>query len=240
MEQRKLLLVSAHPDDDTMIGGTMATLATRGWSVHEFVCTSGKNGKPNEGEIGEEAMAKERAREINRFMEVIGGKEAFVYENGTAFLTLDERIVTELVKYLRALRPSIIVLLNDRDYHFEHRLSHEIGLRALEIAFRSANLELGDKLTDGVILKTDGLNLLANPLIHFEVTQAYAVAAQASREAYGERLGDLTRFTEGLQMLRGSRIGKPYAEAFDLVNPEWYKFTSTSAKILEEFVSAGS
>ena len=238
--KRKLLLISAHPDDDSLAGGTMTALASAGWSIYEFVCTSGKNGKPNQSEKGEQVMAQARAEEIGLFMKQIGGYEPYIYDNGKEFLEFSEHIVLELVTQLRAIRPDVIVLLNSQDYHFEHRLAHEIGLRALEIAFRSANLELGEKISHGIILQADGLNVLANPLIHFSTEKSFTRSLEACHNAYGERLGDLKRFMEGLAMMRGARVGKNTAEAFDLLNPPWYKLTSVAAEILAEFTSLGS
>jgi LmbE family N-acetylglucosaminyl deacetylase len=240
-KKQSVLLVSAHPDDDTMLGGTLAKLAQNGFAVHEFVCTSGKNGKPNTNEsIDAGVMAKNRESEIALFTEAIGIEKPFIYENGKEFLSLDDGVVLALVKQLRTVRPGIILLLNDADYHFEHRLAHEIGLRAIEIAFRSTLLELGPKLTDGIILKTDGLNVLANPLIHFNTGATHAVAVAACKKAYEERLGDLARFSEGLATMRGARVGFRTAEVFELVNPPSYKFTATSAEILNDFVALGS
>ncbi len=239
--QKKILIITAHPDDDTMVGGTLAKLASAGYAVNEFVCTSGKNGKPNPGEPQDSrTMAENRRKEIDVFSRGIGAEPALIYENQKEFLELDEPIILALVKYMRTIRPDVILLLNDQDYHFEHRLSYDIGLRAAEIAFRSANLELGPKLTAGIILKTDGLNVLANPLIHFDTSDTHSVAAEACKAAYDERLGDLSRFSDGLSGMRGARIGVMNAEAFELMNPPWYKLTQASAEILAAFVAAGT
>ncbi|WKZ26859.1 MAG: PIG-L family deacetylase [Candidatus Paceibacterota bacterium] len=234
------MIISAHPDDDTLVGGTVAALAARGWKVHEFVCTDGSNGKPNARERTA-MMANNRRKEIDLFSRDVGMEPPRIRVGGNILLSPTEDIVLELAAYLREVRPDVCILLNRGDYHFEHRAAHAIGLRAIEIAFRSTLLHLGARLEHGIILETDGLNVLANPLILFDISETYAVKMRAMRAAYAERLGrDLLRFDEGLAMLRGGRAKSTYAEAFRIVNPPWYRLTAVSAGILAEFVAIGS
>lgn len=235
--EKSIVFVSAHPDDDSLIAGTIKKIVDDGWTVHEFVCTTGKNGKPNAGEVDEVGMVRERGSETTRFMEMVGGQPPHFFDNATKFLVLTEDVVLDLVRFLRKVRPLVLVLLNHNDYHFEHRISHEIGLRAIEIAMRSSVLEFGPKVTDCVILQTDGLNLLANPTLYVDVSEVWSTAREACATAYAERLGDLLHMLDGLHGARGGRIGVASAEAYELLNPEWYKLTARSAEVLAEFMA---
>lgn len=237
---RTFLLISAHPDDDSLIGGTMAKLARHGWLVHEFVCTQGQNGNTS-GE--DKAMTPERReREAELFCSRLGIRPPYVYPNPAPFLEVEARIVTELVRYLRCtVRPDVTVLMGIEDYHFAHITAHCIGLQALEIAFRASMPELGERLTQGIILQADGLNVLNNPFIYFNIDDTFDLKMRAAREAYGERLGEhLLQYEAGLAQARGARVRYQYAEAFDLLKPRWYKFNQNSAEILAEFVRIGS
>ncbi len=234
---KTLLFISAHPDDDSLVAGTMAKLVRLGWKVHEFVCTAGQNGKPNLGENVMSDMVVGRHSETETFAKLIQSEPPYFYKSLGKFLQLDEDIVVELVRYMRSVRPAVTILLNRMDYHFEHRLSHDIALRALEIAFRSSVLELGPKLQHGIIMQTDGLNALANPLVYLDVTDDWSTGQQACMSAYRERLGDLLKLLDGMSTMRGGRIGVARAECFELLNPEWYKMNAVSASILADFVS---
>lgn len=239
-KKRKALIISAHPDDDTLVGGTIAKLVSRGWRVYEFVCTEGNNGKLNKEE-SKDSVAGNRLVEIYKFSSMLGMEKPYVYKNQNQFLKLGEEIVLKLVEYARRIRPDVFILLNDEDYHFEHRESHEIGLRAIEIAFRATLLELGPRIERGIILKTDGLNVLSNPLISFDVSEKYALKIRAMKRAYKKRLGkDILQFDEGLATLRGGRAKCKYAESYKLVNPTWYRLNTESSEILTEFVKIGS
>lgn len=234
------LFIGAHPDDETQVGGTMAKLSRSGFDVFAYITTPGRGGKPNSDEesASEDTILKERKKEADTFAQEIG-MTTFINDNKTQFLENSEDDVLELVKYIRTIRPNIIVVQNSGDYHFEHIQSHKLGLLAAEISMRSMLLEYGPKIVDVILLEADGLNVLANPSIFFNISDTQDIKKQAIIKAYGERLGTLTQLDEGLSMMRGGRIGVEHAEAFSMLNPSWYRLTEGGAEVLREFLRIG-
>lgn len=238
--KRKLLFIAAHPDDDSLVGGTLLQLAKNGWGLYEFVCTTGKTARPltKEKVIG---LADNRKKETELFCDLVGAQKPIFFDDESTMLQTNEKIVYALIKEIRFIRPDIIVLLSDTDYHFEHSASHDIALLAIENAFRDVYPELGQKLVNGIFLETDGLNVMNNPLITFDISGVYEKKKSIVDKAYGKRLGgNVSRFDSALAELRGARVGTGQAEVYNLLNPRWYKFTPESAKILSEFTELGS
>ncbi len=235
------LFIGAHPDDETQIAGTMARLSQSGFDVYSYITTPGRGGKPNTDEESatEENILQDRKREADIFAEEIGMK-TFIYDNKTQFLENSEKDILALVEFMRKIRPNIIVVQNSGDYHFEHIQSHKLGLLAVEISMRSMLLEYGPKVTDVVLLEADGLNVLSNPSIFFNITKTQDIKKKAIVKAYGERLGTLTQLDEGLSMMRGGRIGVPHAECYSILNPSWYRLTAKAAETLKEFLEIGT
>ncbi len=239
MQKRKLLFINAHPDDDSTIAGTMISLVQNGWSVMEYVCTDGAIAQKEKGDKNN--LAKIRIKEIEKFSKLIGAKKPRVFPLGEKMLSINDKIVFDIIRNIRSFRPDVIVLHGSDDYHFEHRLSYQIGLLATENAFRKALPKLGERIADAIILEADGLNLMHNPLINFDISSVYREKMSILEKSYGKRIGgDLMRFESGVTQTRGSRIGVEHAEVFDLLNPQWYKLTKEASKILHEFVSIGS
>jgi LmbE family N-acetylglucosaminyl deacetylase len=239
-KKRKLLFINAHPDDDSTVAGTMLTLVSAGWEVMEYVCTDGARANTVAGESSF-AMTKNRLDEITLFSKLVGAKSPRVFPLGERMLKVDDEIVFDLVQTIRSFRPDVVVLLGNDDYHFEHRVSHQVGLLALENAFRKTLPKLGERITDAVILEADGLNLMHNPLINFDISKVFGKKMSVLEKAYGKRLGaDLQRFESAIAQVRGGRVGVEHAEVFNLINPQWYRLTKESSQILTEFVSLGT
>ncbi|MEN9649335.1 MAG: hypothetical protein RL094_302 [Candidatus Parcubacteria bacterium] len=233
------MFIGAHPDDETQVAGTLALMSKRGFDVHSYITTPGRGGKPNNAEtsLSDDLVIEERKKEANAFAQAIG-MTTYIYDNKTQFLENNEQDVLALVKYIRSVRPNIIIVQHSQDYHFEHRQTNSLVLQAIEIAMRSMLLEYGQKIKDCVILESDGLNVLGNPSIYIDITSTQELKKKAIAMAYGERLGDLARLDEGLSMARGGRIGVAYAECFQLVNPPWYRMTHGAAVALAEFIQS--
>ena len=241
MSMKTFLYICAHPDDDSQVGGTMKKLADEGVSVNEIVCTSGKRVVSDSREISQDEIKNNRIKEVSLYCKLLGAKPPFVLDQEERVFSEDAKSILAVVKSMRDIKPDVVVLMNKADYHFEHTISHKVGYLAYELACRKTQPELGEPLKSGVILQSDGLNVLANPLITFNTSETHEAKIQAALEAYKNRLDmHIINFTNGQAIMRGERVGYKYGECFELLNPTWYKFNSDSAKILAEFVALGS
>jgi len=174
---RRLLLVHAHPDDESIgTGITMSRYAAAGVHVTLVTCTRGE-----EGEIVVEDMAhlgtgrplgEERERELAAACAALGvtdhrflGGHTDSGMMGTpqndkpdAFWRADSDDVTgELVAVVREVRPQVVVTYDDNGGygHPDHIQAHRVTLRAVAAAADPAAYpEAGDPWTVGKVYAT--------------------------------------------------------------------------------------
>ena len=161
MSERRLLLVHAHPDDETLTtGGTIARYAAEGADVHVLTCTLGEEGEV----IGDEwaqlvadaadQLGGFRIGELKSALSCLGaGRPRFLLGAGhfrdsgmagtvsaadpRAFVNADRDSVTAaMVAVIRELRPHVVVTYDpDGGYgHPDHIQVHTITTAAVEAA----------------------------------------------------------------------------------------------------------
>ncbi|MGW4639371.1 N-acetyl-1-D-myo-inositol-2-amino-2-deoxy-alpha-D-glucopyranoside deacetylase [Sphaerisporangium sp. NPDC004334] len=161
MTDRRLLLVHAHPDDETSgTGATMAKYAAEGAHVTLVTCTLGEEGeivvpdlahlaagkedRLGEHRIGElEAACKALGVEDHRFL---GGAGRWrdsgmmgepTNDNPSCFWRADlDEAAGELVKTIREVRPQVLVTYDENGFygHPDHIQAHRVAWRAFELA----------------------------------------------------------------------------------------------------------
>jgi LmbE family N-acetylglucosaminyl deacetylase len=130
---KKILLVSAHPDDmEIGMGGTAAKLARAGHSLLSIVITDGRR-SPDPDMIGQDAMASLRQEEGVRACRRLG-------INATNFLGFESiisdeavgRATGELVEVIDKFRPDEVYTPHpELDRHASHRAAGKITVDAL-------------------------------------------------------------------------------------------------------------
>lgn len=158
---RRILLVHAHPDDETIGSGvTMAKYAADGAQVTLVTCTLGEEGEVLVPELahigvnGEDRLAAERLIELTNAMEALGIKdfrllgEAHRYRdsgmmgepsnsNEGCFWQTDLLIAAaELVPVIRDLKPHVLITYDDfGGYgHPDHIQAHRAAMYASQLA----------------------------------------------------------------------------------------------------------
>ncbi len=122
--QRRLLVVTAHPDDETFgPGGTLALYARRGVAVYLVCATRGEVGEAPEGLRGFASIAEMREAELQCASRVLGLKEVSLlgyrdsgmagspdnaHPNSTASAPLQE-IALKVARHMRQIRPQVII-----------------------------------------------------------------------------------------------------------------------------------
>jgi N-acetyl-1-D-myo-inositol-2-amino-2-deoxy-alpha-D-glucopyranoside deacetylase len=159
--QRRLLLVHAHPDDETIAtGATMAKYAAEGAQVTLITCTLGEEGEvvvkdlehlsaQAEDRLGEHRIAElaEACRALgvsdHRFL---GGPGRWrdsgmmgspANQHADAFWNADMvEAVAELVGVLRAVRPQVIITYDEKGAygHPDHIRAHDVTVAAITAA----------------------------------------------------------------------------------------------------------
>mgnify|MGYP003349518058 CR=1 FL=1 len=161
MSSRRLLLVHAHPDDETIgTGITMAKYANQGAKVTLVTCTSGEEGEVLVPELEHLASNKEdklgphRQIELSNAMKelkisdhrFLGGPGKFrdsgmigtpPNERKDSFWQADLQVASdELVKIIREIKPQVAITYDDfGGYgHPDHIQAHRVAMRASELA----------------------------------------------------------------------------------------------------------
>jgi N-acetyl-1-D-myo-inositol-2-amino-2-deoxy-alpha-D-glucopyranoside deacetylase len=172
---RRLLLVHAHPDDESINNGaTMATYAADGAHVTLVTCTLGEEGEVIPEELAhlapdrEDLLGPHRIGELAAAMKELGVSDhrflggpgryrdsgmmgAEQNERAGAFWSADlDEAAAHLVAVIREIRPQVLVTYDpDGGYgHPDHIQAHRVAMRAADLAAEPAfRRDLGDPHT---------------------------------------------------------------------------------------------
>ena len=113
-----LLVVGPHPDDCSIkAGGIAAKYVDAG---HEVTFLSVTDGSAGHHELGREAIAARRRREVDAVAETLGvDYEVFDIRDGELRPTLEHR--RRLVRFVRSVDPDLVLGPRPNDYHPDHR-----------------------------------------------------------------------------------------------------------------------
>jgi N-acetyl-1-D-myo-inositol-2-amino-2-deoxy-alpha-D-glucopyranoside deacetylase len=159
--ERRLLLVHAHPDDETIgNGATMARYVSEGVQVTLVTCTLGEEGEVLVPELAhlaadpDDQLGPHRVGELATAMEAIGVRDhRFLGEAGRyrdsgmmglptndrpdAFWQADlDEAAAHLVAVVREVRPQVLVTYDENGGygHPDHIQAHRVAMRAAELA----------------------------------------------------------------------------------------------------------
>lgn len=108
-----VLAMGAHPDDcELFMGGTLAKLADLGYRVAVADLTR--------GECASRGTAETRRREAEQAAAILGLAERFALDLGDGRIGLEPDHRAEVVRLLRAKRPTVVFAHNPDDRHPDH------------------------------------------------------------------------------------------------------------------------
>ncbi|MET9068468.1 N-acetyl-1-D-myo-inositol-2-amino-2-deoxy-alpha-D-glucopyranoside deacetylase [Streptosporangium sandarakinum] len=161
MTDRRLLLVHAHPDDETIgTGGTMARYAAEGAHVTLVTCTLGEEGEVIPPELAhlaadhDDALGAHRVGELAAACRELGvtdhrflGGRGRWRDSGMMGAPSNDRpgafwragldeAAGELVRIIREVRPQVLVTYDEDGFygHPDHIQAHRVSWRAFELA----------------------------------------------------------------------------------------------------------
>jgi LmbE family N-acetylglucosaminyl deacetylase len=108
-EQPRVLVIAAHPDDETFrCGGTLALLARRGVRVHVLCATRGEAGIP---EMAPQQAGWIRQAELECSCRALGIEPPrfLGHQDGTLAQVDEERAVAQVTAVVRELRPQVLL-----------------------------------------------------------------------------------------------------------------------------------
>lgn len=135
----KVLGVAAHPDDlDFAASGTFAKWVKEGAECYYLICTDGNKGT-NDPKMTETRLAKIRRKEQQNAGKVLGLRGVFFLGHMDSELVADLKLKKEIVRYIRKLKPDIVVTMDPtfvyskRGYinHSDHRAAGQATIDAV-------------------------------------------------------------------------------------------------------------
>src|SRR5688572_14614491 len=130
MKRRRILVISPHPDDESIgCGGTVRKHVTDGDEVHVVFLTSGEKG--GHGRAEDRTLAL-REREGAAAQQILGVRSIEFYREPDARLRVRPAAVKRLAEKLRRWRPHVVYVPHDREMHADHRAAVRLVRAALK------------------------------------------------------------------------------------------------------------
>ena len=156
-EERRALVIAAHPDDaDFGAGGTATLWSQQGWDFFYLVCTNGSKGS-EDPTITRDQLISLRRGEQRAAAKVLGVREVHFLDFEDGELTPNRELLSEIVRWIRTLRPSAVfthdpeaVIINDSFVnHSDHRAT---GLTAVDAVYPAARdrLNFPEQISEGL------------------------------------------------------------------------------------------
>lgn len=217
---KKVVIFSAHPDDETLgAGGTLLKHKSNGDQIYWIVVT---NIFENQGFAPQKV--KERQIEINKIIKAFGFEKTFKLDYPTMTLTSSTllTLVPEISKIFSEVEPEIIYTLNRSDAHSDHRILFD-AVVACTKSFRYPYIK--QVLMYECISETEFAPALPEkafiPNYYVDISDFIEVKLDIMK-IFDSELGEhpFPRSLENIKALahfRGASVGVKYAEAFQLI-----------------------
>ncbi len=223
-----VLGVAAHPDDlDFGACGTFAKWARDGASCYYLICTNGCKGS-DDPKMTEKKLIKIRRAEQRAAGRIIGLKDVFFLDHNDTQLVCDLQLKKEIVRYIRRLRPDIVVTMDPtviyskRGYvnHTDHRAA---GQAAMYAVFPRARDRLTFKELEKEGLKAHKVRQLY--LINFDggnevvdISRTMDIKERALMQHKSQIPKDGVKWIRQMGSMSGREKGYKFAERFVKLN----------------------
>jgi len=202
---KKILVLAPHTDDGEFgCGGTMARLLAEGCEVHYAAFSSAEKSLPPG------ADPQLLVKELTAAMRSLGVSEQRLHILDYAvrdFPQHRQAILDDMLQLRAAIDPDLVLLPSVNDTHQDHLTVAQEGFRA----FKDRTI-LGYEIPwNNRTFNTESFVLLDRKYIDAKVTALLCYKSQLDRFYANES------FIRSLAVTRGTQIGAPYAEAFEVV-----------------------
>jgi LmbE family N-acetylglucosaminyl deacetylase len=204
LDEETILVVVAHPDDETLgAGGTIRKHTENGVQV-DVHCMTGND---------------ERNSELKEACGILGVKNLYLSERDDFAIDLD--LTNEVVGAILKSRPKIIITHHSEDYNRNHQQCARIVDEAVEWASHTTIFENAHRVER--IYNMEINTLISRPNVHVDITESYR-AALAALKKHKSQTKKVDTFYEKLYdartRLRGVQASCKRAEAFSITLPQ--------------------
>ena len=201
----KVLVLAPHTDDGELgCGGTIARFLDEGKQVFYAAFSIAEKSVPLH--FPKNILESE----LREALRVLGIKEdntlIYKYEVRT-FTYHRQEILEDIISLKNKLKPDLILLPSLADWHQDHKVIAEEGIRA----FKTSSILGYEQPWNNIGFNTTALVPLQESHISKKIAALKCYETQKSRSYMNEEL------IRGLAITRGVQIGAKYAEAFEVV-----------------------
>jgi N-acetylglucosamine malate deacetylase 1 len=215
----KILIVSAHPDDETLgAGGTLFKHRASGDELYWLIVT-----RVFEEQGYSKELVRQRELEIQKVQMVLQIAKTYDLELPTTKLdsSMLPGMIVRIAEIVKEVNPEIIYLPNHSDIHSDHRITFE-AVMACTKSFRFPSIKkilMFECLSETEFVPLQEQAFFTN---YFVDISAHFKEKLSLISIYASELGEhpfprSLRNIEALATFRGATAGVEYAEAFHLI-----------------------
>jgi N-acetylglucosamine malate deacetylase 1 len=216
----KILIVSAHPDDEAIgAGGTLLKHKAFGDDIYWVIIT---HVFKNQGYSAN--RIKDRESEINKVSKLLGVKKTFNLGFPTTSLSYSvvPKLITQVTEIIKKTEPEVIYLPNRSDAHSDHRITFD-AIMACTKSFRHdyikrilmyeclSETEFAPALAENAFIPNWFVDI--SGFFKQKINLAKVYSSELGAHPFPRSLKNL----EALAIHRGATAGTEYAEAFQLL-----------------------
>lgn len=204
IEEKSILVIGAHPDDECLgTGGTILSHTVEGIPV-DMLCLTGN---------------ETRNDELRAVCAKLGVRNLYLSERDD--FEIDTSLTHEIIGAILKTRPTIIITHSSNDYNQDHENCSMIVDQAVEWASHVTLFDDAHRVER--IYHMEVNTLLPRPNIFVEITKYYATAVSALQE-HKSQIGKADEYYlklyDARTRLRGVQSACKRAEAFSITIPE--------------------
>jgi bacillithiol biosynthesis deacetylase BshB1 len=217
LKQVDVLAIAAHPDDvEISCGGLLLRMFDQGYSTGVLDLTR--------GELGTRGTPEIRAREAAAAAGILGLATRVNAELPDARLTLNDESRERVARWIRELRPALVILPSRGQRHPDHNAAHDIAYAGIFAAgLRKFPVEGNTHRPDKILYAASDFG--GAPTFCVDITAQMERKLEAI-SAYESQFGEPAAGSQDVQSLvvaagryQGSRCGVTYAEGYRINEP---------------------
>jgi len=229
LENKKILTILAHPDDEVLgAGGTLFKANTLGSEIHVVIPATGIHSRRNKrSKTCRDNALKKLRDDCRKAIGILGVNSNHIYLGEFADNEMDTSsllsVVHFLERHIEKIKPDVIMTHHFNRTNIDHKMCYEAAIVATRphVSRHITVLSCEIPSSTGYLKPT-----MWEPNIYVEITEEALNAKIKAMEAYsGEARPDphprSSEVLRALAKVRGSEAGFLYAESFMMVKGFW-------------------
>ena len=202
---KKVFILAPHTDDGELgCGGTIARLIEDGAIVYYVAFSTADKSVPDEFPSNQLEIEVRHATQILGIMQ----EHLFIFNYEVRKLNyVRQEILESLILLRKEIDPDIIFIPSPRDIHQDHSTVANEAIRA----FKTKTIYGYELIWNNIDFKTNAFIVLQERHVAKKIEALNAYQTQAGKDYLNPD------FIRSLAVVRGTQIGKPFAEAFELI-----------------------